>query len=63
MYAIDINKEIKNLINDNDLKPLFWRNISKKKKKKEIEVVNYNCPMDYLHLDMSKIKYADSKKI
>ncbi|MEK4451285.1 hypothetical protein [Paenibacillus sp. FSL L8-0506] len=62
MYAIDINKEIKNLINDNDLKPLFWRNISKKKKKKEIEVVNYNCPMDYLHLDMSKIKYADSKK-
>lgn len=63
-YAIDIEKEIKNVRNIDQIdkiKPLFWKCVSEAKLKKGA-TRKFDTPMDYLIVEMSKLDYANHRK-
>ena len=56
-YDIDIDAEIKNVAKIKELrklKPNFWKSVSKSKTMKK-KVEYYNCPMDFLNIEMSDL--------
>lgn len=63
MYKIDIEDEIEYIKSTSKLpkfKPLFWKTVSQKN---AVSVRKYNCPMDMLIYEMSKIKPAEDKSL
>ncbi|TVY10006.1 hypothetical protein FPZ49_11310 [Paenibacillus cremeus] len=61
-YDIDINQEVEQVAKTKELncrKPLFWKYVSQNK---EIKTFEMQCPMDYLYIEFSDVKYAETRE-
>ncbi|WP_214480986.1 hypothetical protein [Bacillus sp. SM2101] len=63
-YDTDIENEVRNVAKIPELKrekPLFWQYVSKSETIRD-RVIKYDCPMDYLIIDMSDLKYGEKRE-